>query len=119
MNSNTIKEFMLEQPDGVRLYTVLQLPEPEGKFPLIIVRTPYAATEVDLESLKTEDTHGYAILHQHCRGTGKIEGICIAYQNERKDGLFFCLTGYVASRSIMENYSFLEAVIFPLSISPF
>ena len=88
MNSNTIKEFMLEQPDGVRLYTVLQLPEPEGKFPLIIVRTPYAATEVDLESLKTEDTHGYAILHQHCRGTGKSEGICIAYQNERKDGLF-------------------------------
>ncbi len=88
MKNNIVKELMLEQPDGVRLYTILQLPEPEGKFPLVIVRNPYCNENPDLESMRTENTHGYACLYQHCRGTGKSEGICIPYLNERRDGLF-------------------------------
>ena len=88
MPNNTVTEHWVEMRDGVRLYTILQTPEPTGKFPLIIVRTPYFnSAEPDLEKLRQEDTHGYAVLQQHCRGTGRSEGICLAYLNERNDGL--------------------------------
>ena len=107
MRTNTVKELMLEQPDGVRLYTVLQLPEPEGKFPLIIVRNPYCNANPDLEPMRTEDTHGYAVLYQHCRGTGKSEGICIPYLTERKDGLF--LLDWIRSNRVMSEAEIQEA----------
>ncbi|MBR7104438.1 MAG: CocE/NonD family hydrolase [Lentisphaeria bacterium] len=84
---NTVTEFYLSAADGVQLYTTLQLPEKEGKFPLIIIRTPYAQPETDFQALAEADTHGYAILTQHCRGTGRSEGICRAYLDERADGL--------------------------------
>ena len=87
MPDNTVSEHWVEMRDGIRLYTILWTPEPEGKFPLIIMRTPYASQETDLEALKKEDTHGYAVLLQHCRGTGRSEGICLPYRNERNDGL--------------------------------
>ena len=89
MKQNTIMEYWVMLRDGVKLYTLVQLPEPTGKFPLIIRRTPYASPEAnpDLKPLQNEDTHGYAILTQHCRGTGRSEGICLAYLNERNDGL--------------------------------
>ncbi|MBQ9338019.1 MAG: CocE/NonD family hydrolase [Lentisphaeria bacterium] len=90
MKENIIREYMLELADGVRLYTRLQLPEAEGRFPVIVIRTPYAPaadTPEMLEKLRQDDTHGYAVVHQHCRGTGKSEGICLAYLNERRDGL--------------------------------
>ena len=84
---NTIREHWIETRDGVRLYTLVQLPEPGGRFPLIICRSPYASQEIDFDWLKTEDTHGYAVLYQHCRGTGKSEGVFLPYCHERNDGL--------------------------------
>ena len=87
MHQNTIIETWMTARDGVKLYTLLQLPEPDGRFPVIILRNPYALPETDLEPLKNEDTHGYAVVTQHCRGTGRSEGICIPYISERNDGL--------------------------------
>ena len=93
MMKNVIREYMLELADGVRLYTIVQLPAEEGRFPVIVIRTPYAPTTGDpkssvvMESMRKEDTHGYAVVTQHCRGTGRSEGVCKAYLNERKDGL--------------------------------
>jgi putative CocE/NonD family hydrolase len=40
-----------------------------------------------MEPFRTENTHGYAIVYQECRGTGRSEGDCIPYTNERNDGL--------------------------------
>lgn len=79
------------------LFTVVCLPCEGGKFPTVITRTPY---DDDSEFL-TEDQvchnilqnrekwlqAGFAVVHQHCRGTGKSGGDCIPYIHEREDGL--------------------------------
>ena len=109
---NIIKEYMFELADGVRLYTVVQLPEQKGKFPVIIIRTPYAPTAADpksqtlLDNMQSEDTHGYVVVTQHCRGTGKSEGICQAYLNERNDGL--ALLAWIRNQPFYNGEIFLS-----------
>ena len=84
--------------NGADLFTVVILPDKDGKFPTVIFRTPY----VDKEEFLSEDeiskskleqfskmtAAGYAVVFQHCRGKGKSGGDCIPYINERADGLF-------------------------------
>lgn len=86
---NTVFEYYIPMRDGVKLYTTLQLPEASGQFPAIIIRSPYHSMQTNLENLQKEDTRGYAVLIQHCRGTARSEGECNAYLNERNDGLDF------------------------------
>ena len=85
--NNFVTEHQVVMRDGVTLYTVLQQPEAEGKFPVVFIRSPYSVGQNDFERLKTEDTHGYATVYQHCRGTGNSRGEFNAYLNERNDGL--------------------------------
>ena len=80
------------------LFTMIGLPQAEGKYPAVIFRTPYVDSEIE----KTEAEicqqkltewapwleNGYAVVSQHCRGRGKSGGDCIPYINEREDGLF-------------------------------
>lgn len=87
MSGNIIRECYVSMRDGVELFTQIQLPAENGKFPVIIKRNPYCFDEIDYEALKKEDTHGYAVVVQHCRGTTRSKGICIPYLNERNDGL--------------------------------
>ena len=84
---NIASEHWVTMRDGVKLYTTLQLPQAEGKFPVIIIRNPYFSGRADLSSLEEQDTRGYAIVSQHCRGTSCSEGVCQVYINERNDGL--------------------------------
>ena len=82
---------------GAELFTITLLPEKTGKFPVIIMRSPYVDAfeqqreEEILESYLRDFAqwleHGYAIVYQHCRGRGKSTGDCIPYINEREDGL--------------------------------
>ena len=48
--------------------------------------------------------NGYAVVWQHCRGSGKSEGDCIPYINERKDGL--------SLQEFVRNQSFYNGEIF-------
>lgn len=86
-----IEEFVAMK-DGIRLYTRFSLPKKADKLPIVYIRTPYeTAHEGILHALEkyTNDMYlqnGYAVVLQHCRGTGDSEGICIPY-NEREDGL--------------------------------
>ena len=105
---NTVKELMLTQADGIRLYTLLVLPEPDGRFPIIIIRNPYCEKETDLEAFRAKDTHGYAIVLQHCRGTARSEGICIPYINERKDGL--ALLDWIRRQPFYQGELFLSGI---------
>ena len=84
---NQLFEYMVPMRDGVKLYTLVQLPENGKKFPVIIKRTPYADNVPDMEKFRSENTHGYAVVYQECRGTGRSEGDCIPYINEHNDGL--------------------------------
>lgn len=84
---NIVKDYYIAARDGVELYTLVQLPEAQGKFPTIIKRNSYCPDEMNFDALANEDTHGYAVVTQQCRGTAKSRGICIPYINERNDGL--------------------------------
>jgi len=80
------------------LFTVVCMPEINGKYPTVIYRDPY----VDYAEHQTEDEicknlscefkgwieNGYAVVFQHCRGRGKSSGDCVPYIYEREDGLF-------------------------------
>lgn len=77
------------------LFTMALLPYEGGKFPSVIIRTPYEGgyvneTEEKLMTILMKDyemylKRGYAVAFQHCRGTGKSSGDFIPYQNERDD----------------------------------
>ncbi len=71
--------------DGVELTADLLLPEGEGKFPTILVRTPYGRAN---EAIKGEwwAKRGYAYLAQDCRGRHDSGGEWDPFMNERKDG---------------------------------
>ena len=103
---NTVKEVMLKQPDGVQLYTLLALPEADGRFPVIVIRNPYCSTAPDLEAWRTKETHGYAVVLQHCRGTGRSEGVCVPYVHEREDGL--ALLDWIRQQAFYQGELFLS-----------
>jgi putative CocE/NonD family hydrolase len=58
--------------DGVRLNTQVWLPKSEGKFPAVLIRTPY---ETEMNSFETKLLNaGYAVIQQHERGRFLSEG---------------------------------------------
>jgi len=68
----------VEMPDGVLLATEVYLPEGDGPWPVVLVRTPYGRMftgqiHVGPPSLYTED--GYAHVAQDARGTGGSGGV--------------------------------------------
>ncbi|MBE6538917.1 MAG: CocE/NonD family hydrolase [Ruminococcaceae bacterium] len=83
--------------DGESFFTVIFLPEKDGKFPTVIYRSPYVKHMVDMaeddilkeyyKGAKEWLERGYAILYQHCRGQGKSSGAFVPYIHEREDGL--------------------------------
>ena len=83
--------------NGVELYTVVCLPSESGSYPTVINRTPYFDTERLLSDEENCQRRlegnapfldaGYAVVSQHCRGTGKSGGECVPYIYEREDSL--------------------------------
>ena len=72
-----VRESMVEMPDGVRLYTQCLLPEGEGSFPIVFIRTPYVTLQTGIAENCREHAAlirgGYAVAIQHCRGCGRSE----------------------------------------------
>ena len=87
--------FYMQMPDKTGLFTMIAAPvnqAGDGKYPIIFIRTPYAKTnDKDLKSFCQKQaswlSQGYAVVFQHCRGTGASEGDFIPYVSERADGL--------------------------------
>lgn len=81
-----------------KLFTTICLPDKNGKFPTVIMRSPYFDDDEFLSEEEVGKKYlqffqrwldaGYAFVFQHCRGRGKSTGDCIPYINEREDGLF-------------------------------
>lgn len=90
--------FSYLEISDAQLFTVICLPSESGKFPTVIMRSPYvdvgesiSEEEICANILKEKKIwldNGYAVIYQHCRGRGKSTGDCIPYINEREDGLF-------------------------------
>jgi putative CocE/NonD family hydrolase len=73
--------------DGIRLSTDLYLPEGDGPFPTVLMRTPYdnsnPATEQHARRLADD---GYAVVTQDARGRFDSEGVYTPFRNEHDDG---------------------------------
>jgi len=73
--------------DGVKLYGDLYRPAREGKFPVLIVRTPYGVQRDGVhESMIKFAQHGYAVYVQDVRGRYESEGKWDPFRNEANDG---------------------------------
>ncbi len=107
--------------DGVQLYTVVCLPSAAGKYPILLCRQPYAADLPDEETRRNilADMQGwleagYAVVYQHCRGTGCSEGDFVPYINERRDGLR--LQQWVREQPFYNGEIFLHGVSYLTSV---
>lgn len=73
--------------DGARLDTDVYLPETEGKFPTVLIRTPYER-ELSLNGNQYDAflAAGYAVVQQHERGRFLSEGAMHMLGNADEDG---------------------------------
>jgi predicted acyl esterase len=79
--------FMVPMRDGVKLATEVWLPEGDGPWPVLLVRTPYGRSSFgNPQALRM----GYAVVAQDCRGRFDSEGENMAFIDdawgERQDG---------------------------------
>jgi putative CocE/NonD family hydrolase len=73
--------------DGVRLSAHIYRPEAEGKFPVILVRTPYGKDSKSIFSqAEFFAQHGYAYVTQDVRGRYDSEGEFTVLVDEAQDG---------------------------------
>lgn len=73
--------------DGVKLYADVYLPRAEGRYPTLIVRTPYGVQRDGAhEALIKFAQNGYAAVMNDTRGRYESEGLWEPFRNEAKDG---------------------------------
>jgi len=72
--------------DGVELSTLILRPAQDGRFPVLLARTPYGKVN-ELPSLAlTAARQGYVVALQDVRGTGESGGTFLPMQHEVEDG---------------------------------
>ena len=81
------KNDMIPMIDGINLAANIAKPKAEGRFPVILIRTPYGKDN-------GEDDHGiywaekgYVFVIQDCRGTNNSNGVWNPGFNEYQDGI--------------------------------
>ena len=80
---------MAPMRDGVMLSTIIYLPEGQGPWPVVLVRTPYGkASQTRLNGAWTK--HGFAFVAQDCRGTFQSEGKYRPFLDDQEDGYDTC-----------------------------
>ena len=80
----------IKMRDGITLYSDLFLPEGNGKYPVLLQRTPYNRTSPFAKSLSLDSIAaallGYVVMVQDCRGRFESEGEFHPFVNEINDG---------------------------------
>jgi len=72
--------------DGVRLSANIFLPEEKGRFPAILIRTPYGKGSLLAATYKIFLDNGYAVVVEDVRGRGSSEGTYRSIEQESSDG---------------------------------
>ncbi len=87
------KNVMVPMRDGVRLATDIYRPAAEGRYPVVLVRTPYGSEYGPMWSGRDWIAraqyfveHGYVFALQDCRGKYDSEGDWSGKRDEGKDG---------------------------------
>jgi putative CocE/NonD family hydrolase len=83
----TFENVRIPMRDGIELSANISRPKAEGKFPVVLVRTPYGKGNAKDDDGKYHARRGYAFVIQDCRGTGQSAGAWEPGANERADGL--------------------------------
>jgi putative CocE/NonD family hydrolase len=71
--------------DGAKLRADIYRPKAEGKFPVLLVRTPYDKTR-EMEFGVRAAARGYVVVAQDVRGRFQSEGDWYPFKNESQDG---------------------------------
>lgn len=78
-------EYMVEMRDGVKLATTVVLPEGEGPWAAVLIRTPYnKAGYVNRHTRYTKEAYAYVV--QDCRGRFASEGEYVPFETDMEDG---------------------------------
>ena len=87
-NQETIVEHSVaaKMRDGVMLRADIYRPKTDGKFPVLLVRTPYDKTGETNFGLKAA-ARGYVVIAQDVRGRFTSEGEWYTFKNESLDGV--------------------------------
>lgn len=73
--------------DGVTLSADIYRPDVEGRFPTLLLRTPYSNNAPDeIQDSKWYAERGYVVVNQDVRGRYDSNGQFYAYKNEADDG---------------------------------
>jgi len=78
-------EQMVPMRDGVKLATGIFLPDRNGRWPVVLIRTPYGKnTQATSNAVWTG--RGFALVVQDCRGKFKSEGAYNPFVDDGRDG---------------------------------
>jgi len=78
-------EQMVPMRDGVKLATGIFLPDGNGRWPVVLIRTPYGKnTQATSNAVWTG--RGFALVVQDCRGKFKSEGAYNPFVDDGRDG---------------------------------
>src|SRR5215469_7645708 len=82
-----VSNIAVPMRDGIKLYADLYRPVRDGRFPVVIVRTPYGKQRDGIHETKVLFAqHGYAVLVQDTRGRYESGGEWDPFRNEAWDG---------------------------------
>jgi len=79
-------EVKVPMRDGVRLSTNIFRPDDPGKFPVLLMRTPYGNGGAGNQGAYFGASSGYVVIVQDTRGRYESEGVFDAWQFEAPDG---------------------------------
>ncbi|MHC4440090.1 MAG: CocE/NonD family hydrolase, partial [Planctomycetota bacterium] len=79
-------EVKIPMRDGIELAANIFLPVAEGKYPVILIRSPYGKGNEKHGDGLFYAKRGYVVVSQDCRGKGTSQGVWEPFANERNDG---------------------------------
>src|SRR5262244_4016090 len=81
------RDLLMRTRDGVTLYADVYRPDAEGRFPVLVVRTPYdKSAEMALTEKDYFPSRGYLVVVQDTRGRFRSEGEFYPFIDEAEDG---------------------------------
>jgi len=72
--------------DGVQLAANIWRPKAEGRYPVILMRSPYGKMDEKFDEAMRYTAAGYVMVVQDCRGRGKSEGLWDPFRYDVEDG---------------------------------
>lgn len=85
-NVDVRTEVKIPMRDGVELSANIFLPKAEGRYPVILIRSPYGKGDEKYSDGLFYAGRGYVVVSQDCRGKGTSQGEWEPFANERNDG---------------------------------